>query len=216
MRAGCNLGSSLRFGTQISTEALTGKMSYKIKVIYQGSSHLQKQSSPLSPKAYFTGCSLSRSETSDDPLLSKNKAEKMPLKKFTFMSSPCFGSELPHSLHILHKNPPEAQNILQQAVSALGHTSAAQTCGVQLGLQPPLALSRNCWDFQRSCTKSPPKAQPANRAGGFRGEVIRSRKTFAEIRTSHVQRSVGFYYDLRGVQILQRCTIGKTASKSNP
>lgn len=54
----------------------------------------------------FTGYSLGQSDISDDPSLSKNKEEKMPVKKFTFMSSAHPSPKLSHSLHIVHKNPP--------------------------------------------------------------------------------------------------------------
>jgi len=74
-------------------EALTEKISYKIKAIHQPSSHSQKQSSSFSPRAYFTGCSFRLPETLADPLLSKNKAEKMSLK-FTLRSSPCLSPKL--------------------------------------------------------------------------------------------------------------------------
>lgn len=90
MRAGCNLGSPTGLVHRYHTEALAEKISYKIKVIHQPSSHSQKQSSSFSPRAYFTGCSFRLLETLADPLLSKNKAEKMSLKfTHTRMSSPC-------------------------------------------------------------------------------------------------------------------------------
>lgn len=77
----------------ITLKCLQKKISYKIKVIHQPSSHSQKQSSSFSPRAYFTGCSFRLPRTLADPLLSKNKAEKMSLK-FTLMSFPCLSPKL--------------------------------------------------------------------------------------------------------------------------
>lgn len=54
----------------------------------------------------FSGYNLGHSDIFDDLSLSKEKAEKMPVKKFTFKSPAHPSPKLSHSLHILHKNAP--------------------------------------------------------------------------------------------------------------
>lgn len=78
---------------------------------------------------YFTDYSLRQPEVLAGPLLSKNKEEIMPLKKFT-LSLPSPAPAL--SLHALHKNPPGSQSAFPYFVSTLEHTIAAKTHHVQL------------------------------------------------------------------------------------